>query len=52
MVQAVVLAEKHSQAAALELCTVAVARHPFSSALVKRHTALKASSQTALVASS
>ena len=37
------LAERHSVAAAQELSTVAVARHPHSKALAKRHTALKGS---------
>lgn len=41
-VQAIVLADKHSVAAAKELSTVAVARHPHSKALAKRHAALRA----------
>lgn len=41
--QAIVLADKHSAAAAKELSTLAVARHPHSKALAKRHAALKAS---------
>ena len=40
-VQAVVIAEKHSVAAAKELSALAVARHPHSKALTKRHAALK-----------
>ncbi len=43
-VQGIVLAERHSVAAAKELSTVAVARHPHSKALVKRHSALQGSS--------
>ncbi|KAL3148134.1 hypothetical protein ABBQ38_014415 [Trebouxia sp. C0009 RCD-2024] len=39
--QAIVLADKHSVAAAKELSTLAVARHPHSNALAKRHAALK-----------
>lgn len=35
------LADKHSVAAAKELSTLAVARHPHSNALAKRHAALK-----------
>lgn len=42
-VQAIVLADKHSVAAAKELSTLAVARHPHSKALAKRHAALRAS---------
>ena len=41
--QAVVLADRHSVAAAKELSTLAVARHPHSKALAKRHAALRAS---------
>lgn len=41
--QGIVLAERHSRAAALELSTCATARHPQSKALSKRHSALQAS---------
>ena len=41
IVQAIVLADKHSVAAAKELSTLAVARHPHSKALAKRHAALR-----------
>ena len=41
--QGVVLAERHSVAAAQELSTIAVARHPHSKALAKRHSALQSS---------
>lgn len=43
--QAVVLAEKHSVAAARELSVVAVARHPHSKALARRHLALHSPSK-------
>ena len=43
IVQAIVLADKHSVAAAKELSALAVARHPHSKALAKRHAALRAS---------
>ena len=46
-----VLAERHSHSAALEVATVAVARHPFSAALVKRQAALTSSAQNAPAAS-
>lgn len=49
--QAVVLAERHSHAAALEVATVAIARHPFSAALVKRQAALQSSAQSGQAAS-